>query len=110
LGETLRTDCPGAITSTPPAARAAVAQPAAKNLADARVETIRAAEPLPEEGNIIGFLQIAAKADFEMSDGSPASRAAILARLETIETYGQAREYLSEVAAKLKAYKAARGR
>jgi hypothetical protein len=63
-------------------------------------------EPLPEEGNVIGFLQAAVKADVDLSTGEEEKQAAI-ARFEQIKTKGDAKEYLSEVTAKIDAAKAA---
>lgn len=95
-----REDCPIKVTpaAPPPAARSA------------RVESAGARddEPLPEKGNLIGFLRIALKTDVELSDGSAASEAAILARFQTIRTRGDAREYFREVALKVKAFLATR--
>jgi phospholipase C len=97
----LRTDCPTTVTAAadPPAARGFAAKPVFNGPPDDA--------PLPESGNIIGFLHIAAKIDFELSDKSEISRAAIIARVESIKTYGEAREYFREIAARVKAYKAA---
>ncbi len=63
-------------------------------------------EPLPEEGNVFGFLQAAVKADVDLST-SEAEKQAAIARFEQIKTKGDAKEYLSEVAAKIDAAKAA---
>jgi phospholipase C len=63
-------------------------------------------EPLPEEGNVFGFLQAAVKADVELSTTEEEKQAAI-ARFEQIKTKGEAQEYLGEVAAKIEAAKAA---
>jgi len=68
----------------------------------------RDAEPLPEKGNLLGFLYIAAKTDVELSGGGEATKTAVRAKLESILTRGQAREYLQEVAARLKAAQAAK--
>jgi phospholipase C len=62
--------------------------------------------PLPEKGNIHGFLQIAAKTDYELSDRSEATRAAIIARVKSIQTKGDARAYIREVLEKVKSAKA----
>jgi phospholipase C len=94
-----------AVTATPTtAARGFVSAPPPP-----RAEGPADTDPLPESGNVWGFLQIAGKIDFELSDRSDAKRAEIVARLKTLKTYGDAREYFREVAAKLAAHKAARG-
>jgi phospholipase C len=64
--------------------------------------------PLPERGNVHGFLKVAAKADFELSNGSPAAKAAIKAKIASIRTRGQARSYIKHVGEKIRAYRAAK--
>lgn len=95
-----RTDCPAEITAqAPPAgATASRAVSASDDLADPT--------PLPDKGNAIGFLGIAAKTDIELQGGTEAARAAVLARVQAIQTKGQARQYFQEVWAKLQAAKA----
>lgn len=66
------------------------------------------AEPLPEQGNIYAFLAIAQKADYELSDKSPVTEAAIVAEVQTIQTRGQAHDYLQKVMAKVDAAHAAK--
>jgi len=53
-------------------------------------------EPLPESGNLIGFLAIARKTELEMAD--PSEHPAILERFNSLQTRGGARAYLEEVA------------
>ncbi len=65
------------------------------------------ASPLPERGNVHGFLRVAAKTDFELSDGSPATKAAIKAKVQSIQTKGEARAYIRSVFDRVKAIKAA---
>lgn len=72
--------------------------PEAKGTEDMEMETeTETDEPLPERGNVIGMLQIAAKADFSLSDGSDEAREAIIARVEAIKTRSQARDYFEEI-------------
>jgi phospholipase C len=54
-------------------------------------------EPLPESGNIIGFMFILLKTKIEMSDGSPESRARLIEEFKAIKTRGQARAYAQTV-------------
>lgn len=54
-------------------------------------------QPLPERGNLIGFLAIMAKTDLEMPGGTPAEGAAIQARVQAIKTRGEARAYRAGV-------------
>lgn len=64
------------------------------------------ARPLPDKGNIHGFLHIAAKTEFELAGKSPGAERVISARLSSLETYGDARRYIEEVQAKAAAAKA----
>lgn len=66
------------------------------------------ARPLPERGNIIGFLHVALKAEVDLSDGSDASKQAIIDHFKaTVHTYGDARAYFKKVAAEVAAARAA---
>jgi phospholipase C len=96
-----RTDCPSSLT---------VPAPAPAPQAETVDFSAKDAEPLPEKGNIHGFLYVAAKTDVELSGGGEAIKAAVRARLESIQTRGQAREYLKEVMAKLKAARDAKAK
>lgn len=91
-----RTDCPATLS----APAAAAAQPAAMQAPPAN-----AVEPVPAKGNLQGFLHIAAKTDFELSAGTPADKAAIHARVQAIQTRGEAQAYLEEVMAKVRVLK-----
>ena len=51
----------------------------------------------PLDGTMPGFVLLAAKTDFEMSDGSDQSAAVILGRLGRIQTYGAATDYITDV-------------
>lgn len=62
---------------------------------------------LPERGNIHGFVRIAAKTDYELSDRTEAEKARIVAKVRSLETVGQAREYIANVLDKVVAHKAA---
>ena len=64
-------------------------------------------EPVPEHGFLPGVLHIALKTQIELSDGSPATRAALIARFKLIQTRGQADAYLREVHAQVEAVRAA---
>jgi hypothetical protein len=63
-------------------------------------------QPLPDRGNHTGFLGIALKTDSEMSGGTPAERAALIAKVRSIKTRGEARAYLESVITRAKAAKA----
>ena len=99
-----RTDCPLTLARPTPSVAEAVPpltvqQEAANDL-----------EPLPEHGNLPGFLAIMLKTDLELSSGTPAERAAIIARFKTIQTRGHAKAYVAEVRAKVAAARALRPR
>jgi phospholipase C len=94
----LRTNIEAAPEPAPQAE--AVRAPVAANAVDDN-------EPLPEKGNVIGFLHAAAKADAELAGGGEAATQAALAKVEAIQTKGEATAYLNEVEAKVAAAKAA---
>lgn len=100
ISDTLRTECP---TSLPrpalTASRPAITE-AQRLVLDQR--------PLPEKGNIHGFLGIMLKTELELSAGTPVERAAIIAKFQTIKTRGDARAYIQSVMARVEAVKAAR--
>lgn len=62
------------------------------------------AELLPERGNVWGFLQMAAKEDFELSGGTEPERLAIQTRLDSIKTKGDVRAYARHLHAKRMAF------
>jgi phospholipase C len=100
LGEP-RTDCPTTLPDPPPdaaeAAGAALAAPAAVD-----------EEPLPETGNVHGFLQVLLKTDLELAKNR-AERDEIAANFNAIETRGDARRYSENVMSKVEAEQARRG-
>jgi hypothetical protein len=59
------------------------------------------AQPLPESGNLIGALLNLRKADIELSGRTPIEIAAINARVQAIQTRGDARIYGEEVMKKV---------
>ncbi|MGB4847397.1 MAG: alkaline phosphatase family protein, partial [Saprospiraceae bacterium] len=64
----------------------------------AQLDTI----PLPDSGNIIGFLQIAMKTDYEMSMQTEAEENNIMDTFQNIQTLGDARNYMNTVLEKMK--------
>lgn len=93
---TPRTDCPASITppSTPSAAP------------KARDTSVLDAQPLPDKGNIIGFLHIALKTEIAMSDGTDASKQAIIDNFKAnIKTHGDARAYFKRIQSEAQAFK-----
>jgi phospholipase C len=97
---TPRIDCPTHLQPTPPAT---VEEEAAPVLDDEAAFTDT--EPLVHKGNVIGHLHVAMKADYEMSDRSEESKAAIRAKVAAIKTKGQARAYFAEVWGKVQTKK-----
>lgn len=97
--DTVRTDCPATVGSTTtPAPAPQPAELVAKPDDDVL---------LPEKGNVHGALYIAAKHDAELSGGDVAHEA-VRARLISIKTRGQARQYFHEVMTKVEAARAAK--
>jgi phospholipase C len=65
------------------------------------------AKPLPERGNIHGFLHAALKAEVAMSDGSDIEKQAIIDNYKaTVHTYGDAREYFSRILSQVETVRA----
>ncbi|MEA3064258.1 MAG: phospholipase, partial [Sphingomonadales bacterium] len=59
------------------------------------------AQPVPHAGNLAGALLIMMKAEAELSAGTPAESALIRAKVESIETKGDARAYIASVMEKV---------
>jgi len=97
---TARTDCPTTLSS--PAEAMKVTRPAPTAVNQAVID----AKPVPERGNLAGFLHIMLKTDRQLSSGTEVEKAAILERFKTIKTRGQARAYIEEVMAKAAVAKA----
>jgi hypothetical protein len=97
----VRADIAGAPAAVSPIARAAanLGRPLKKDDSN---------EPLPEKGNVMGFLHAAAKTDAELAGGTEADFAAAQAEVEAIKTKGEARAYLNKVEAKVDAVQAAK--
>lgn len=95
-----RTDCPTTLSRPAPAA---VQAPRPKTM-QAELDQ----QPLPDSGNLLGFLGIVLKTDIELSEADEAETAAKIERVKRIKTAGEAKAYASEVYAKAKAARAAR--
>ncbi|MGH3170805.1 MAG: alkaline phosphatase family protein [Trebonia sp.] len=92
-----RTDAPATLTNpAPPGARPAIAPEAVQ---------ARLGEPVPDSGNLTGFLQIMLKTDLELS-ATPQERDEALARRATVGTRADARDYINYVMAKAHVAKA----
>jgi phospholipase C len=112
-----RTDCPTVLH--PPAATvasniaappvllppAAAAHPAAATAAPAAA----GAQPIPQAGNLPGFLGVALKTELELSGGTDAEKTAIIANFQQIRTQAQAQAYLEKVVTKAQAVQASGG-
>ncbi|MFO1045329.1 MAG: alkaline phosphatase family protein [Planctomycetaceae bacterium] len=59
---------------------------------------VQMSQPLPKQGNLIGFLQILLKTELEVSDGTQATREAIVNAFKNIKTRGDAMQYAIKVA------------
>jgi len=91
-----RTDCPTVLNMpavSPDISRAALS---AEKLA------LEEMIPLPGSGNIIGFLQIANKVEYELSGRTEPEKAMIANNLKNVKTKGDARRYIDSVLTKLK--------
>jgi phospholipase C len=98
ISSTMRTDCPTSLGRPAP-------EPVRPPVTTAH-QMILDQQPLPDRGNHTGFLGIALKTDSEMSGGTPAERAALIAKVRSIKTRGEARAYLESVITRAKAAKA----
>ncbi len=86
-----RTDCPTQLNN-----------PAPVPVSFASEDTnAMAQQPLPDSGNLVGFLQNMLKAELELSSGSEAERARLIENFENIKTYEEADAYASSVMAKI---------
>jgi phospholipase C len=85
-----RTDCPATLPN--PAVTGVQAA------APAPMQAGLAAQPLPDEGNIQGFLGVALKTDVELSGDDKAAAAAKMEKVQQIQTRGEAEAYIQEVA------------
>ena len=93
---TARTDCPTLLPDpVPPVAGKQLPRP-----------LFGPDDPIPEHGFLPGALHIALKTDIELSDGSAATTAALIARVKLIQTRGQADAYIREVYARVEAARA----
>ena len=92
LGQTVRTDCPTVLPDPvrPPVILAAVG---------AELDPLVEQQPLPESGNVHGFLATLLKTDLELTPDEVA-RAAIMAEFQSIRTVGEARAYAMKVGTK----------
>ncbi|MBS0297011.1 MAG: phosphoesterase [Proteobacteria bacterium] len=89
---TPRTDCPTTLNNPASTAAVAASAPAAD----------LSTQPLPDKGNLQGFVQIVGKTDIELSGGGPAAVAAVQAKLAGIKTLADAEAYAQDVAARAK--------
>lgn len=92
-----RTDCPTKLN--PPAPQLE------KHTRNAAELAARELEPVPDRSSLAGFLGVLLKADSKLST----NRATALARFQSVKTRGNARAYLHEVMAQVRAEKIKRG-
>jgi phospholipase C len=96
---TPRTDCPTVLNS--PAPTTALAPMAVAAAAPMTVAT--ANQPLPETGNLPGFLAATLKADLEMAADSEKAKQQILDNFQQIKTIGDADAYMKAVLTRVNA-------
>jgi phospholipase C len=89
-----RTDCPTTLDNP---VRSAAAKPALS----LRDQAARNQQPVPETGNLPGFLGVMLKTDLELSAATPAEQAVIVENFKQIKTRGEAEAYIQTVFAKL---------
>lgn len=95
-----RPDCPLILPEPVAQSGAPVAAAPDRSVLDER--------PLPDTGNVPGFLAILLKEDLALSSGSDVERAAIIASFKQITTVGEARRYAGYVLNKVALARAAR--
>jgi phospholipase C len=101
---TLRTNCINNLPYSIPPTASKAALPQITPEVQAAIDL----QPLPESGNLIGFLHIALKTEVELSDGSDESKKAIIEKFEReVKTRGDAKEYMTSVYNRAKAVKEA---
>ena len=104
----------GSLITSDVAAESLIVEPAAAETVESAAppaarKTKSASHPLPERGNIIGLLHVALKAEIELSDGSDATKQAIIDNFKaTVHTYGDANAYFEKVARAVEVARAAR--
>ncbi|MBV9170196.1 MAG: phosphoesterase [Chloroflexi bacterium] len=96
-----RTDCPTTLNQPAPAEL----QPLAASLVQRDVGD----QPLPEVGNVHGFLATLHKADLELAAGDPARQRAATDRFSRIKTHADAEAYATEAGTRVRAARASRG-
>jgi phospholipase C len=97
ISSTLRTDCPTSLGRPAP-------EPVRPPVTAAH-RMILDRQPLEPRGNHIGFLGIAMKTEHEMSGGTLPERVALMAKVQLIQTRGEARAYIQSVITRAKAAK-----
>jgi phospholipase C len=97
-----RSDCPTTLNNPalPAMAAEAVAAPA--------VPSAVALQPVPNTGNLPGFLGAMLKTELELSSGTDPEKAAIISNFKEIKTRQDAQRYIEKILARVQAAKAAR--
>ena len=101
---TPRTDCPAALNNP------AAPPPGQSTRQLAVLARALDQQPLPDNGNVHGFLAALAKTDLDLSSRRGAAKVRIAKRLQTIKTRGDARAYARLVARKSRKARARRER
>jgi phospholipase C len=95
-----RKDCPTELKIPAPKAK--------KSLLTPEQRAARELEPIPDRTSLAGFLGVLMKTDAELA-ATPERRAAAVARFQSLRTRGDARAYIREVMARVRAEKIRRG-
>ncbi|WP_313435249.1 alkaline phosphatase family protein [Stenotrophomonas sp.] len=90
-----RADCPHTLPAPVPPSAEYLAQ--AMDSAALAALAARAAEPLPEQGNLPGALAIALKTELELAGDDAVAQAEALQRYRQLSTRGEAHAYLQQV-------------
>jgi len=98
---TPRTDCPTQLN--PPAPPALARAPMTTDEIAAHDQ-----KPLPQSGNVVGFLQIILKTELELCDGDDAEKQALFENFKKLKTFGEAKAYHASVMQKMAAAKASK--
>jgi phospholipase C len=88
---TARTDCPSSLVNPPKHMKAT-------RMVRTEIEQNKLmSQPIPESSNLMGFLHIMLKTEYELSNKTEADEKRILESFKEIKTRGQAMEYIKEI-------------
>ena len=99
---TPRTDCPEKLASP------SLAMKVKRKFRTADEDAKLMSQPLPESGNLIGFLHIMMKAEYELAGKTEAAEKGILENFKEIKTRGDAKEYILKIQSRIEEERAKR--